>query len=116
MDTELELKQDASAPDRRPLYACSVSLCTSATVDDVSDLKRCERCDVRLCDSHAIERLTYVLCPADDRAEKVRLESLLPHLDKLIERLRNHSVGADEAEGILAALSLEASAIEGERR
>lgn len=112
MMTDKELKIDAATPENLK-YSCAFDKGTCLQVDELADLKRCERCDKRVCDSHASERIGYQLCVDCDREEKAKLESLTGPLDNLVDRVRNHQVGADEFQMRLVALIDAASTIEG---
>jgi hypothetical protein len=46
------------------------------------------------------------LCPKCHEDEAVKLETILPHLDELMDGIRKRMVTAEEAEGILASLCL----------
>ena len=112
MMTDEELKIDAATPENLK-YSCAFDKGTCLQVDELADLKRCERCDKRVCDVHAKERVNYSLCVDCDRDEKTKMESLIPHVDKLVDRLRNYEIGADEFQMTLVALVDQASTIEG---
>ena len=116
--TESELAQDAATVERTPQYVCPLKNCTSAGVDDVSEMIRCEKCDRYVCDSHAVrqsECIGFFICTDCDRAERFRMESLLRYLDPLIDAIRNHIIQACDVEGKLAAMALDVAEMRGQK-
>src|ERR1700721_2811742 len=95
----MELAYDAAHPEPMRRYGCAITPCISSLVDDLDELSRCEKCDRRICSDHAASRLTYVVCPDCDRAEKLRLEVLLPHLHALIDGARDQKIPPKKNEG-----------------
>lgn len=113
--SESELTMDSAAPERPLKYACPIAGCISPLVDDIGDLQRCEKCDRRVCEVHGVRGIVVWLCSECDRAEKVKLESFLPGLDALIDRIRDHKITAEEVEVGFATYALEAAEIQGSR-
>lgn len=94
-------------------YACAMPDCTSAPVDELADLERCERCQKRICEGHARKRLIHVLCSGCcDLIERVLLEMLAPHLSDLAEKIRLRAVTAEDVVLKLGTLMQEACQIE----
>lgn len=117
MDTESELAQEANRlrPDSTR-YACAFRKCSSAFVDELADLNRCEKCDQRVCESHSRKRSCYNVCETCDTSERAALAVLMPdEIMELADKIRNKQVTAEEVVLKLEALKLNAEEIEGQQ-